>query len=80
MYSDRTSLSGRIGLTKSNNSTECIVCHYWLFDEDFKFQNSIYNCFHDFTMLCQNQSDIAIAIVIAVIVFFALFMALANVR
>ena len=70
MYSGRIGLSERIGLTKSNNSTECIVCHYWLFNQDFKFQNSVYNCFHDFTKLCLNQSDIVIVIIIAIIDFF----------
>ena len=37
-----------------------MVCHYWLFNQGFKFQNFICNGCHDLTMLCLNLSDIVI--------------------
>ena len=36
------------------------ICHYWVFDDQFKFQDSVCNCCHDFTMLSANISDVAI--------------------
>ena len=53
-------LSERIDFPKSNNSKECIFCHYWYFDYAFKLQNSVCNGFHDLTMLCRKISNIAI--------------------
>ena len=37
-----------------------MVCHYWFFNQGFKFQNFICNGCHDLTMLCLNLSDIVI--------------------
>ena len=36
---DRTDLSKGIDLAKSNNSKECMICHYCFFNHGFKFQN-----------------------------------------
>ena len=36
-----------------------MVCHYWFFNNEFKFQNSVCNICHDLTMLSVN-SNIAI--------------------
>ena len=52
LYYDRIDPSEIIDVTKSNNSKEYIVCHYWYFNHDFKFQSSICNCYHNLTMLC----------------------------
>ena len=60
LYHDRTNLSKGINLTKSNNNKECKICHHWLFNHGFKFQDSIWSGCHDLTMLCLNLSDIAI--------------------
>ena len=49
-----------INLAKTNNSKKCTICQYWFFNIGFKFQDSIYNGFHDFAMLSVNISYIAI--------------------
>ena len=63
MYYDRIDISEGIDPTKSNKSRECMICHSWLFNHRFKFQDHVCNDCHDFTMLCLNISDIAIIIV-----------------
>ena len=63
---DRIDLSEGIDLTKSGNSKECIVFHYWYFSHWFEFQNYFSNGCHDLMMLCLNFSDIAIITVIGV--------------
>ena len=60
LYYERIDLSEGIDPGKSNNSKECIVCHYLYFDHGFKFQNCVFNGCHDLAMLCINLSDIAI--------------------
>ena len=60
LYCDRTDLSVGTDVAKSNNSIECIICHYWYFNHGFKFHNSACNGCHDLTMLCLNISNIAI--------------------
>ena len=42
------------------NSKECIACHYWYFNHEFKFQNCICNDCHDLTMLRLNLRGFAI--------------------
>ena len=60
LYYDRIDLSEEIDVAKSNSSKECIIFHYWFFNHEFKFQDSLCNCCHDLTILCLNISDIAI--------------------
>ena len=60
LYYDRTDISGGIDLTKSNNSKECMMCHYWFFNHGFEFQDSLCNGCHDLTMLSVNISDTVI--------------------
>ena len=60
LYYDRTDISEGIDLAKSNNSKECMICHYWLFNHGFKFQYYVCNDCHDLTMFCLNISDITI--------------------
>ena len=60
LYYDRTDISGGIDLTKSNNSKECMICHYWFFNHGFEFQDSLCNGCHDLTMLSVNISDTVI--------------------
>ena len=59
-YYDRTDISERIDSAKSNISKECMIFHYWFFNDGFKFQDSVCNGSHDLTILCLNLSDIAI--------------------
>ena len=53
-------ISEEIDPAKSNDSKECMICHYFLFNHRFKFQDYVCNGCHDLTMLCLNISDIAI--------------------
>ena len=60
MYYDRIDVCEGIDLAKSNNSKECMICHYWFFNHEFKYQDYVCNGCHDLSMLCLNISDIAI--------------------
>ena len=60
MRRDRIDISEGIDLAKSNNTKECMICHYWFFNHGFKFQDSICHGCHDVTTLSVNISDIAI--------------------
>ena len=53
MYYNRVDLSEGFDLTKSNNSKQFIICHYWFFDHRFKFEDFVSNGRH-------GLSDIAI--------------------
>ena len=57
---DKTDISEGINLTKSNNSKECMISHYWFFNHGFKFQDSVCNGCRGLSMLRLNISDIAI--------------------
>ena len=37
-----------------------MICHYWFFNHEFKFQDYVCNDCHDLTMLSVSISDIAI--------------------
>ena len=37
-----------------------MICHYWFFKHRFKFQDSVYNSCHVFTVLSLNISNINI--------------------
>ena len=36
-----------------------MICHYWVFNHRFKFQDSVCKVCHDLTIWCLNISDIA---------------------
>ena len=60
LYYDRIDISEGIDPAKSNDNKECMICHYWFFNHEFKFQDYVCNGCHNLTMLCLNISDIAI--------------------
>ena len=60
LYFDRIDISERIDPTKSNRSKECMICHYWFFNNELKFQDFVCNGCYDLTILCLNISYIAI--------------------
>ena len=60
LYYDIIDRSGGIDPTKSNRSKECIIWHYWFFNQGFKFQDSVYNGCYYLTILSVNVSDIDI--------------------
>ena len=43
-----------------------MICHYWIFNDGFEFQESIRNSCHDLTLLSVNVSDVALVTVINV--------------
>ena len=57
----RIDISDGIGFDKSNNSVECMICHYWYFkDTGFKYQPFVCDGCHDFSMVVQNLDDFEI--------------------
>ena len=79
LYYDRIDISEGIDLAKSNNSKECMICHYFFFNHRFEFQDSVcYGC-HDLTMLSVNISDLAI-ITVKNLIIVVLFITLANLK
>ena len=60
LYNDRTDISERIDLVKSNSSKECMACPYCSFNYGFNFRVSACNVCYDLKMLSINISDITI--------------------
>ena len=60
LYYNRIDTSEGVDLAKSNNSKECMICHYWFFDHGVKFQDYLCNGCHDLSILYLNISNIAI--------------------
>ena len=55
---DIINISKGIDLAKSNNSKECMICHYWSFSHGFKFQDSVWNVCHNITISGVSISNI----------------------
>ena len=47
LYYDRIVIIEGLDLGKSNCSKECMVCHYWIFNHGFKYQDFVCNGCHD---------------------------------
>ena len=60
LYYDRIDRSKGIDHAKSNKRREFVICHYWFFNNGFKFQDHVCNGCHDLSMFCISISDIAI--------------------
>ena len=60
LYYDRIDISKVTDLAESNNSKECMICHYFFFNHGFEFQASVCNDCHDLSMLIVNISANAI--------------------
>lgn len=60
LYYDRIYLRKESDVVKSKISKGCIISLYWFFNHGLKLDHSISNGYHDLTMLCLNNSDIAI--------------------
>ena len=56
LYYERIDTSEGTNPTKSNKSRECMICYYWFFNHEFKFQDYICNGCHDLTKLSVNCS------------------------
>ena len=46
IYYDRTDINEGIDLSESNNSKDCMICHYRFSNDVFKFQNSVSSGYH----------------------------------
>ena len=58
---ERIDISEGIDFDKTNRSIECIICHYWYFEDiGFKYQPYVCNRCHDFSMIVQNLNDFVI--------------------
>ena len=79
LYYNRIDKSEGIDLAKSNESKECMICHYLFFNRGLEFQDSVCNGCHDLTMLCFNISDITI-IIAKNVNYRLLFITLANLK
>ena len=60
LYYDRIDISEGIDVAKSNNSKQCVICHYFFLNHRFEIQYYVCTGCHDLSMLCLNISDIAI--------------------
>ena len=61
LYFNRIDVSKGIDVSKTSESKECNVCHYWYFlNIDFKFELNVCNRCHDLLMMSMNLSDIAV--------------------
>ena len=56
LYDDRIGIGDEIDPTKSNKSRDCMICHYFLFNHEFKFQDSLCNGCHDYCYIIYNIS------------------------
>ena len=58
---DRSDVSERIDVNKTNASKECDICHYWYFlDKGFKYEPYLCNGSHDSMQKAMNSNDVAI--------------------
>ena len=57
---DRVDISEGIDNNKSNQSKECIICHYWYFkDVGYKFEANVCKKCHDISMMAYELENIA---------------------
>ena len=62
LYCDRIEVCEEIDISKTRESKESKIYHYWNFlNKGFKFQRNVCNVFHDLLMMSTNLSDIAIS-------------------
>ena len=60
LYNEWTDIGAGTYPAKSNNSKECMICHYWFFNLGFEFEDHMCNGCHDLIMLSVNVSNIPI--------------------
>ena len=58
---ERINTSEEIDFDRSNKSVECVICHYWYFNDiGFKYQPYVCNGCHDFSMVVLKLEDFVI--------------------
>ena len=50
LYYNNIDINKEIDPTKSSKSGKCMICHYFVFNHGFKFQDYVCNGCHDLTM------------------------------
>ena len=66
LHYDRIDVSEEtdVSKTKTGESKECDICHYWYFlNQGFKFQPNVCNGCHNLLMMFVNLSDVTIPII-----------------
>ena len=62
LYFDRIDVSEGIDVSKTTESKECDIRHYWYFlDKGFEFQSNVCNRYHDLLMMSMNLINIYIS-------------------
>ena len=78
LFYDRIDVSKGINVSKTNESKECNIFHWWFFlDKVFKFQPDVCNGCHDVSMMSMNLTDIVMIITLIIV---ALLVGLAKLR
>ena len=55
---ERIDVSEGTDINKSNNSKECMICHYWYFkDIGFKYEPYVGNGCHDILMMAYESKN-----------------------
>ena len=58
---ERTDVSEGIDINKSNESKECMICHYWYFkDIAYKFEPYVCSGCHDLSMMVYELDDFVV--------------------
>ena len=60
LYYDKIDISEGIDPAKSNRNKECMICHYWFFNQGFKFQDPVCNSCHDLAIFCLDISNVVV--------------------
>ena len=64
LYCDRIDISKGIDPARCKSSKESMVFQYWVFNHEFKFQDSFCNGCQDLTVLCLNIREFTIITVL----------------
>ena len=60
----RIDVSEGININKSNESNDCMICHYWYFlDIGYKYEPYVCNGCHDLSMMVYDVDDFMILII-----------------
>ena len=60
MYCNKIDISEGIDLARSSGDKESMTCHYWFFNQEFKYKDFICNGCRGLVMQCVNIIDIVI--------------------
>ena len=79
LYYDRIDIakSEGINVTKSNSSKECMVCHYYILNQGFKFQDYVCNGFYEW-LCCVLFLVVLLLSLLKMLIIVVLFMKFAN--